>query len=224
MVIDYKLFKEVIGTQKKLDKLLFVIEQVPSHMISHDVSQHLYEKSFFGSFNRAFFQKTKNDLDQALINHLYGGMFDYKGAARGKIFHQLQNKVKDLKSLKSILRYNGFNNDNPQFRDDPSKKNPGSGISARYDLARVFSNLSGGIDCKLTNFKFAMDMVAIAISGPTNEDNRNLKTFDWKDYDSLKILHDGVPQRFDFPWIYTSPNHLCCNNNDIYRWEKKLKK
>lgn len=221
MVIDYNVFKKVKETNQKLPKLLYVIEQVPTHIISHDVSNHLYDKTYFGSFNRAFFTETQTDLNQALINQLYGGMFDYKGAARGKIFYKLQSKVKDMKSLKYILRYNGYNNNNSEFPDDPSKRSPGNAISARYDLAKVFMNLSGAIDCKITNFEFAMSMTAIVIAGPTKDDNPNLKAFDWKDVKSLNILHDGVPQRFDFPWIYTSPRHLCCNNNDIFKWDKK---
>ena len=90
MVVDYKVFNKVKQSKMKLPKLLYVIEQVPSHITSMDISNHLYEKSYFGSFNRAFFQETKSDINQALINQLYGGIFDYQGAARGKIFHKLQ--------------------------------------------------------------------------------------------------------------------------------------
>jgi hypothetical protein len=224
MIIDYNLFKKVKGTSNKLHKLLYVIEQVPSHIISHDVSEHLYEKTFFGSFNRAFFQETKKDLNQALISELYGGLFDYKGANRGKIFHKLQSKVKDMASLKYILRYNGYQLRNPEFPDDPSNNNPGAAIAARYDLAKVFKNLSGAIDCKLTNFELAMKMIAIVIAGPTFDDNPNLKPFDWDEYKSLNIAHEGLPKTFKFPWIYTSPKHLCCNNNDIYTWGTKKRR
>ena len=220
MVVDYKVFNKVKQSKMTLPKLLYVIEQVPSHITSMDISNHLYEKSYFGSFNRAFFQETKSDINQALINQLYGGIFDYQCAARGKIFHNLQSKVKDLKSLKFILRYNGFRKNNPEFPDDPSKISPGNSIAARYDLGEMFTNLSGAIDCKITNFHFAMKMTAIAIAGPTADDNPNLSIFDWNKYISKNILHDGVPQKFNFPWIYTSPNHLCCNNNDVFNWNR----
>ena len=224
MIIDYNIFKKVQETGENLKKLLYVIEQVPSHIISHDVSHHLYDKTYFGSFNRAFFQETKRDLNQALINELYGGVFDYKGANRGKIFHKLQNRVKDLNSLRYILRYNGYQNKKTDFPDDPSKNSPGSGIAARYDLAKIFKNLSGAIDCKLTNYELASKMTAIAITGPTTDDNPNLKPFKWEDYKSLNIKHDGVPEIFVFPWIYTSPKYLCCNNDDIYKWDEGKKR
>ncbi len=223
MVIDYNVFKKVKETGKKLQKLLYVIEQVPTHIISHDLSKYLYDKSFFGSFNRAFLQETKRDLNQALINELYGGIFDYKGANRGKIFQKLQGNVKDLKSLKHILRYNGFHNKNPQFPNDPSFNSPGHAIAARYDLSNAFKNLSGAIDCKITNYSFAMKMKALAIAGPTYDDNPNIKPFDWKDHKSLNITHEGVPEKFTFPWIITSPKHLCCINEDTYIWKNKTK-
>lgn len=223
MIIDYNIFKKVKETGKKLPKLLYVIEQVPTHIVSHDLSKYLYDKSYFGSFNRAFFQETKRDLNQALINELYGGLFDYKGANRGKIFQKLQSKVKDLESLKYVLRYNGFQRNNPEFPDDPSINSPGHAIAARYDLSKAFKNLSGAIDCKITNFEYAKKMMALAIAGPTYDDNPNLKPFDWNDHKSDNIKHDGVPQKFTFPWIITSPKHLCCINDDIFNWSNKSK-
>ncbi len=46
------------------------------------------------------------------------------------------------------MRYNGYNLNNPDFPNDPSRKNAGYGISSRYDLDSEF-NLSGGVDCKV---------------------------------------------------------------------------
>jgi len=193
------------------------MEQVPNDITKHDISNYLFEKSFFGSFNRAFFTETNSDLNQALITHIYGGLFEYNGANRGKIFYKLQNNVYNLKSFKDVIRYNGFKNQNTMFPDDPSKNNAGSGISARYDLMEGFiKNFSGGIDAKITNYKMAVKLEAIVISGPTIDNNPNLKIFDWKD--AKNILHNGLPNKFDFPWIKISPKNICCNNDDNYKF------
>ncbi len=51
--------------------------------------------------------------------------------------------------MKKIMRYNGYNLQQSDFPEDPSKLNGGAGISARFDLS-MFFNLSGGVDCKVS--------------------------------------------------------------------------
>lgn len=93
MILDLNIFKKIKGTKEELPKLFYVMEQVPTHITIHDVSKYLYKHLFYGSFNRAFFLETKVDLNQALINKLYGGLFDYNGANRGKIFYVRMIKI-----------------------------------------------------------------------------------------------------------------------------------
>jgi len=51
------------------------------------------------------------------------------------------------------MRYNGYHNKQENFLKDHSVNNPGSGISARFDLASsILSNLSGGVDSKVKIF------------------------------------------------------------------------
>jgi len=42
MIIDYNKFKGMIGTNKKLSELLYVVEQNPKHLIYHDITPFLY--------------------------------------------------------------------------------------------------------------------------------------------------------------------------------------
>jgi hypothetical protein len=219
MILDYNIFNKIKNTKSKPSKLIYMMEQTPHRIISHDISKYLYNHSFFGSFNRAFLLETKNNLNMALIKHIYGKKFGYRGSSRGKIFKNLEKTVNDIKSLKDILRYNGYNKPGADW--DPSYRNPGNGISARYDLSNsLLKNLSGGIDCKVTNNEMAHELTAIAISGPSNENNPNLKTFDWNESNDHKTVREGVPNKFNFPYIKMSPKTICCDNvKDVYTFK-----
>jgi hypothetical protein len=218
MIVDYKVFEKIKNTNNKLPNLLHMMEQTPHRIVYHDISNYLYEHQYFGSFNRAFLDETKNDLHMSLVKHLYGKKFGYTGSSRAKILKSLNEKVNDITSLKNILRYNGFRLNN--FPNDPSAINPGEGISARYDLDHGSKNLSGGIDCKVTNYELAKDLAAIAISGPTNENNHNLSTFDWTLSGDSQTSRVGVPLKFNFPYVLMSPKTLCCDNqSDIFSFQ-----
>jgi hypothetical protein len=215
MIIDYKVFAQIKGGSERASKLLYMMEQTPNRIVYHDISEYLYQHGYFGSYNRAFLDKTKSDLNEAMVKHLYGTRFGYSGSNRAKIFKAMNEQVQDLNSLKDILRYNGYKLNN--FPNDPSASNPGEGISARYDLeSKTLNNLSGGIDCKVTNFELAKTLTSVAVSGPTNENNRNLIPFDWTKINK-NIKREGVPTKFNFPYILMSPATLCCDNtNDNY--------
>jgi len=154
------------------------------------------------------------------VKNLYGNIFSYRGADRRIIINNIANKINNLETLKNILRYNGYKKIN--FYEDPSSGDPSKGISSRSDLSRIF-NLSGGTDTKITNEELVFKMTSIAISGPTTENNENLPVFDFKKVDpNNHIKRDGVPERFDFPYILMNPNTICCENkNDIYKFEKE---
>ena len=87
MIVDYNIFNKIKGSQVRQDKLIYILEQTPNRIISYDISQQFYDQGYFASFNRAFFQETKLDLNQALITSLYGNIFDYEEANRKKIFN-----------------------------------------------------------------------------------------------------------------------------------------
>jgi len=130
--------------------------------------------------------------------------------------------VQDLESIKTALRWNGFKK--ASGFEDPSSKDPAKGISSRSDLSSLF-NLSGGIDTKVTNEDLVFKMSAVAISGPTTDNNENLTSFDWKNFADKDLRRNGVPEKFDFPYLLVNPKTLCCDNkNDIYVFDKNTKK
>lgn len=163
-------------------------------------------------------KKTKQSLDEALITNLYGNTFSYRGSARRRIVNHLAKKVTNLKSLKDVLRYNGFKKQTAFH--DPSSFDPSKGISSRSDLG-AFGHLSGGVDTKVTNSDLVSKMTAIAVSGPTTENNENLPVFDFAKVDPHKrIKREGVPERFSFPYVLMNPKTICCENqNDLYNFD-----
>ena len=148
-----------------------------------------------------------------LLNSLYSNQFSILNSERRKIFNKFQDRVKDLRTLKDLLRYNGFRLHNDEFIDDPSSIFPGEAISARFDLAvGNFNSLSGGIDCKIVNKELLNEMTAIVISGPTTENNKNLPIFNWSDYSGYSI--EGLPKVYNFSWLRASPLTLKDDNLD----------
>jgi hypothetical protein len=72
-------------------------------------------------------------------------------------------------------------------------------------------NISGGVDCKFTNFDLISKMSSAIISGPSTENNPNLPIFEWtSELKSLK--HKGLPEKFDFGWYLASPENIKDNN------------
>jgi len=152
-----------------------------------------------------------------LIKELYGEIFTFKGAARGKIFKYLEKKINNITDFKNALRYNGYNLNNEDFPDDPSKNNAGFGISSRYDLDSM-KHLSGGVDCKISNSDMVSKISAAIISGPTTDNNPNLPMFEWSSA-KIDVKHKGVPEKFNFGWYLASPDNIEDNTlNDIFNF------
>jgi hypothetical protein len=219
MVVDYNIFDTMKGTNNRPDKLIYVAEENPDGVIAHDISQHFYNFTFFGSYNRAFFQETKNHLNQAKIEEVYGKFLGYDDSNRGKEFYHLQEGAITLKDFYDVLRYNGYGN--PKFEGDPSANDAGYGIAARFDIGG--GSYSGGIDTKVTDSKMMAELTSIAISGPTviekKDQSGNIvrQFFKWPENTSISIK--GVPKEYDYANIIMSPKTLCCDNiNDVFQF------
>ena len=138
--------------------------------------------------------KTKSSLDENLIRNLYGDSFSFKGAKRRIIANHYSSYVKDLKTLKDLLRHNGYKKRNNW--NDPSFNQPSHAYSARLDFNGI---PNGGIDTKLINSELMHEKTSIAISGPTTENNPNLTPFKFDSSDTCR--RNGVPKKFDFPYL-----------------------
>ena len=217
MVVDYKKVDEYNKGNTEKKDMFYLIEQIPNKIITKDMTEYLFENQYYGSVNRPYLKETNEIMQSEKVKNLYGDIFLYEGAERTKIFELLYtNKTNiTLKEFKNMLRYNGFK---LNVTDDPSNEEPSMGISSRYELVdhpKKKKYLTGGTDLKITNNELISQMTSIAINGPTNENNENLKTFKWSDYTDSKVEHLGLPEEYNFPYIKMSPNDID-NNEDIY--------
>jgi hypothetical protein len=204
MVLDYNIFESIKGTTEQPDKLFYVAEENPKEIIAHDISKHFYKFSFFGSYNRAFFKETQEDLNIDYLEQVYGKFLGYDEASRGKQFHLLEKEAINFKKFKDVLRHNGYK---IGVDGDPSKNDPSSGISSRSDVGG-YKHFSGGIDTKVTKLEFVKELVSVAISGPTTENNKNLTPFSWSKSGDTRTSRVGVPDVYNFPYIKMSPKTL----------------
>ena len=117
-----------------------------------------------------------------------------------------------------ILRYNGFNDNANKWKEDPSKNNPESGISSRFDLGTVGTKF-GGTDRAFANNEMVNNMASIIIAGPTDGSNHQLPEFKWdndNDNNNENSGHFGVPNKTKFPYLYISKNNIKNNKSTIF--------
>ncbi len=144
-----------------------------------------------------------------MIRNLYGDAFNFKGSQRRIIANHYSPHVKDLKTLKDLLRHNGYKNQNNW--NDPSFNQPEKAYSARLDFKGI---PNGGIDTKIINSELMDKKTSIAISGPTTENNPNLIPFKFTD---RTYRRNGLPEEFNFPYLIMNAETLKDDSiNDKY--------
>lgn len=65
---------------------------------------------------------------------------------------------------------------------------------------------------------------AVAVSGPTTDDNENLVKFSFNNPKYQNTIRHGVPDHFDFSWVVTSPTTLKSSKPHYYSWGEDDKK
>ena len=108
MVVDYKRFKP--GKPLK-SNLLWVLEQLPGHIHSQDMTSVLVEQSYWPSYNIPYFKDIFNMSGSPANVAKFGDWFTYDKSPRALIFKRDHNKVKDLESMTKLMRYNNFKKD-----------------------------------------------------------------------------------------------------------------
>lgn len=172
--------------KKDKKEALFICEQMPGLMISEDVTRFLTSEdkqnmwpSYNVPYNRTIYEKSGYNMT---VN-------EYEECSRAKIFKRDSKNVVDLESMKYIMSYNDYKN------DEFSNGDPKESIASRYDLREETPNPFGAIDVKIV--QSSKPHITHAICGPTHQ---NQPPFEWTDTFANSV-HVGVPQKFDFEWV-----------------------
>ncbi|GFO31413.1 phospholipase b-like [Plakobranchus ocellatus] len=192
MVIDLKQIK--LGTVIA-DNALWVAEQIPGLVVADDLTPIL-RAGYFASYNVPFFEEIYNMSGYPDMAKKHGSDFTYQLAPRAKIFRRDQAKVKDLATMKAIMRYNDYKN------DPYSEGSPWGAICSRGDLDPTDPVDDGCYDTKVTDYDMAKQFQADAISGPTL--GTNLPVFAWPKGPSGSP-HKGLPDIYNFPFMRMQP-------------------
>ena len=216
MILDYNIFKNIQGKDSTPEKLFYVLEQQPHKILYADFSKNLYDNGYFGSYNRAFLKETKEDLKIEYLGKLYKTEIFEKGG-RDIIMKHYKDDVKDLESLKNLLRHNGSIKEDANFPDDPSKSSACESISPRCDWKG--GSLFGGTDTKVTNLDLVEKISAVAVAGPVWNENDPSTLFVWPDKENTNFRL-GVPNQFKFDYLLMSPENIWCDKkSDVYKFK-----
>lgn len=201
LVIDYNLFQPGLSSLKP--GTLFILEQIPGYVETKDVSDILTRDSYWGSYNRPYFEKINEMSMYKHYSNVHGEMFSYRDCPRAKIFQRDQKNVKDVNGMKKLLMQNKWE------QDEFSKGCPGNAIASRFDLEAPNCSMSrvanGATDSKVTSSKWIKQQKSVAIAGPTHDDQ---PPFTWNDPKFAGIYHEGQPDTWNFNWKTMTPARI----------------
>lgn len=176
------------------DGALTVVEQIPGLVQASDQTQAL-RRGYWPSYNIPFHENIYNLSGYPQMWQEFGEDFSYDLCPRAKIFRRDQATVKDLHSLKYIMRYNNYK------KDPYSMKDPCKSICCRNDLKSEKPRPGGCYDSKVTDFHMAADFKAEAVNGPTTQGG--LPFFRWDKFDN--VSHVGLPRFYNFTFVPMEP-------------------
>ena len=198
MIVDYKLFDK----QKTLPANTLVVgEQLPGYYKFEDQTQHLNDNQYWASYNIPFYKEVYDLAGYPQMYAKFGNEWSHDECARAKIYRRDQAGVSDVASMQKIQRYNRWQTDNLSLGDACR------GISARCDLNNPWTKgclanatlngyaAFGAIDGKLTNSELISKMTAIAVCGPSWD---NQAIFTWNAFP--EILCEECPRTYAFDW------------------------
>ncbi|TRY78809.1 hypothetical protein TCAL_07583 [Tigriopus californicus] len=218
MVVDYKKFMP--GMSRVKSDLLWVLEQLPGHIRSADMTSVLAKQSYWPSYNSPYFSDIFNMSGNPAMVEKFGNWFTYDKTPRALIFKRDHRSIKDLKSMMKVMRYNNYQKDplsrceecDPPFSAENaiSARNDLNPKNGTYPFGALGHRSHGGTDMKLTSSAMFKDLRFMSISGPTAED---LPPFQWSQVDFEKDCpHLGQPDLWQFEPIQhvwsMPPKHL----------------
>lgn len=206
LVVDYNKFTP--GEELE-DGTLYVLDQIPGMIESADLTHVLRNQTYFPSYNSAYFPKIFEQSGGPDSVKKYGDWFSYDRTPRANIFRRDHVKVKDVKSMTKLMRYNNFKHDplsqcncTPPYSGENaissrSDLNPANGT---YPFGALGHRPHGGIDMKLTTSTLRKTLDFIAVCSPTYDD---VPAFQWSTSDYSTLPHVGHPDLWNFKPITT---------------------
>ena len=199
IVVDYKEIDRMNkDSSYKPVNLIHILDESMGMFESANLTDRLLEKSFFGSFNVPFLNKTAGNLGYLRLFSSYS--FENKlFNERYFLAEQLLKDVSDLQAFNNSLEYNSFKKKN-NLEFDPSVESAKEGLASRYDLYEN-GGFFGGTDFKSVNLKLVDKMEVNYKAGPTTNNNENLQPFDFgklKENEEILNYRKGLPDKFDF--------------------------
>ena len=133
MIIDYKLLEL---DDIPVEGVLTVLEQIPGWFKIEDQTKHLIEKTYWKSYNVAFYPEIFETIGGSDMVDKYGSYFSHQNTTRSKMFDRDHVKIKNFDSLMKLMRYNDFEND-PLTKLETCRPsaNAAVAISSRQDLS-----------------------------------------------------------------------------------------
>ncbi|XP_071509243.1 phospholipase B-like 1 [Diadema antillarum] len=195
MIIDRT---KIVPKTTILDDALWVVEQVPTLVVSGDQT-NILRAGYWPSYNVPFYEQIFNISGYPAMVEKQGPDTSYQLAPRAKIFRRDQGKVVDMNSMKKIMRFNEYKTD-PYSEGDPSKS-----ICMRGDLMTK-PVPDGCYDTKVANLWMAAEQTSYVINGPTRAEG-SLPPFKWVS-PFTRYSHEGLPQEYDFDFVTMKPKDL----------------
>ncbi|KAJ8037242.1 Phospholipase B-like 1 [Holothuria leucospilota] len=182
-----------------LDNALWVVEQIPTLVVYKDETDVL-RAGYWPSYNVPFFEEIYNMSGYPDVVAMHGPDMSYQLAPRGKIFRRDQGSVKDMDTMKRIMRYN-------EYMTDPySEGDPLNSICGRGDLLGKDATTMGCDDTKVSDLAMADKMQSYAMNGPTRFEG-SLPPFSWTGQ-FANYSHLGLPDVYEFDFVTMQPMDL----------------
>ncbi|VDD81144.1 unnamed protein product [Mesocestoides corti] len=203
MVFDTK----VLDPEKPLptQDLFWVAEQIPGFIQSADVTEHLINQSYWGSYNIPYFEFIHQVSGFDDLEKKYGDVYSHEMAARARIFRRDHVNAVSLPLVYRLMRYNNFMHDPLSQCNCTPPYTAQYAIAARsdlndpngtYPLPQLGFRLHGATDLKLVNLALARSSSMIAVSGPTYEE---VPVFEWSGVWPDTPRPSMHPNRWNFP-------------------------
>ncbi|KAI6188670.1 putative phospholipase B-like 2 [Aphelenchoides besseyi] len=218
-VVDYKLFKP--GQELPNNDVVWVLEQVPGYCESRDITWFLRKYSYWPSYNIPYTN---------VISEISG--FDRKAnennwwrwgySPRARIFARDHKNVKDIASLRKLMRSNNYQHDefsrcqcNPPYTAEAAISTRGdlNPVNGTWEIPGQGHRNHGSLDYKGANYEMYKKLQIEFIGGPTY--NSQVPPFNWETTD-IVAPHYGQPTLWKFdPFVVEWETKVAVDLNPI---------